>query len=214
MRSHLANYACGLCLLGAAATSSAQTTWNYQIADAGGGTSLLTWNVSGSLATPPGAVRVTPDPSLAVLISAPGIYADSYAATGASQPIPTPDGSYFQYDASMVYAPILSYDAYNAPDSGNDRFGLLATLLPPGGAGITFLYHPGTQSALIPIDFSSFNPGTYQSEQAGFGTPLTVILTVTAVPEPSTLALVTVAALSGLQLFNRGKRRPRSAAGF
>ena len=205
MKSHLAHYAGGLFLLGALATTGAQTTWNYFISDAGSGNSLVTWSVAGSLATPPGAVRVSPDPSLAVFISAPSLYADSYAASGAAQPIPTPDGSYFQYDASSVYAPILSYYANNAPGGGNDSFGLLAMLPPQGGAGITFLYHPGTESALIPIDFSDFNPGTYQSEQSGFGTPVTVNLTVSAVPEPSTLALFAVGGLSGLLLFRRRK---------
>jgi hypothetical protein len=52
-----------------------------------------------------------------------------------------------------------------------------------------FLYTPGTQSIIIPVDFSNFNPGTYQSQDSIFNTPLTVNLTV-AVPEPSTLALV------------------------
>src|SRR5882724_762226 len=207
MKADLVSYACGFFLLAAAATTRAQTTWNYFISDAGGGTSLVTWNVTGSLANPPGAVRVTPAPSLTVLVSAPGIYTDSYAANGAPQLIPAPDGSSFQYDNTSVFAPILSYDAYNAPTGGNDSFGLSAQLGPQGGAGITFFYNPGTQSALIPIDFSDFNPGTYLSEQSGFDTPLTVNLTISVVPEPSTLALFSVGGLSGLVLFRRREHR-------
>jgi hypothetical protein len=65
-----------------------------------------------------------------------------------------------------------------------------------------FHYQPGTQSALIPIDYSDFNPGTYQSEQSGFDTPLTVNLTIGAVPEPSTLALF---AAGGLLFIRRRK---------
>jgi hypothetical protein len=58
MKTNLAKYACGLCLLSAVATAPAQSTWNYFISDAGGGNSLVTWNVTGSLATSPGAVLV------------------------------------------------------------------------------------------------------------------------------------------------------------
>src|SRR5512142_241071 len=72
MKSNLANYACGFLLLGALATTSAQTTWNYFISDAGGGNSLVTWNVAGSLATPPGALRVITDRNLSLSVSAPG----------------------------------------------------------------------------------------------------------------------------------------------
>ena len=204
MKSNLANYACGLFLLGAVATSSGQTTWNYFISDAGGGNSLVTWSVTGSLATPPGAVWVTSASSITVSVNAPGIYADAYAASGTSQAIPTPDGSYFQYDNTSVYTPIMSYDAYNAPGSANDSFGLLARVN-LRDIGMLFLYQPGTQSALIPIDYSDFNPGTYQSEQSGFDTPLTVNLTVSAVPEPSTLALFAVGGLSGLLFIRRRK---------
>ena len=203
MKSNIVNYVCGLFMLGAVTTTQAQSTWNYFISDAGAGNSLVTWSVSGDLATPPGALRVTSASSLAVSVSAPGIYTDSYAASGAD--IPTPDGSYFQYYDISVYAPIVSYDAYNAPTGGNDRFGLLTTPQPRGGLGMMFLYHPGTQSALIPIDFSDINPGTYQSQQSGFGTLLTVNLTIGPVPEPSTLAFFALGGLSGLLLFCRRK---------
>ncbi len=56
-------------------------------------------------------------------------------------------------------------------------------------SGTVWNYSPGTQSVLIPVDFSGFNPGTYQSVDSGFSTPLTVTLTVAPVPEPSSLAL-------------------------
>ena len=204
MKSKLADYACSLFLLGAVATSRGQTAWNYFISDAEGGNSLVTWSVTGSLATPSGAVWMTSASSITVSVNAPGIYADAYAASGASQLIPTPDGSYFQYDNTSVYTPILSYDVYNAPSSANDSFGLLARVN-PRDIGMLFLYQPGTQSALIPIDFSDFNPGIYQSEQSGFDSPLTVNLTVSAVPEPSTLALFSAGGMSGLLLMRRRK---------
>ena len=191
--------------VGAVATAQAQSTWNYSISDAGGGNSLLTWSVAGSLATPPGAVLTSFQPSIAVPINAPGIYADSYAAGGVPQLIPAPDGSYFQLDNASVYTAIVTFQAYNAPGSGNDSFGLASSTLAPhqGDPGHEFLYHPGTQSALIPIDYSNFNPGTYQSELSGFDTPITVNLTVGLVPEPSTLALFAAAGLCRLLMLRR-----------
>jgi PEP-CTERM motif len=204
MKTNLAKCVCGLLLTGAAATAMAQSTWNYFISDAGGGNSLVTWSVTGSLATSPGGVLLISESSLAVSIAAPGIYADAYAASGTPQAIPTLDGSYFQYEPASVYVPITLYYTDNAPSNGNDGFGLITPLLPRTGPGTELLYNPGTQSALIPVDFSNFNPGTYQSEESGFNTVLTVNLTV--VPEPSTLALAGCAAIGAA--LTRRKNRP------
>ena len=205
MKTNLAKYVCGLLLPGAIATATAQSTWNYFISDAGGGNSLVTWSVTGSLATSPGAVLLTSESSLAVSIDAPGIYADSYAASGTPQSIPTLDGSNFQYPPASVYAPIALYYTDNAPGNGNDGFALISPLLPHTGPGTQLLYNPGTQSALIPVDFSSFNPGTYQSVESGFDTVLTVNLTVEPVPEPSTLALAVGAAIGAALTSRKGK---------
>jgi hypothetical protein len=205
MKANLAKYACALFLVDAVATATAQSTWNYFISDAGDGNSLVTWSVTGSLATAPGAVLLISESSLAVSIDAPGIYADSYVGNGTPQTIPTLDGSYFQYGASDLSAPISLYYTDNAPGSGNDSFSLLSPLLPHTGPGVQFLYNPGTQSALIPVEFSDFNPGTYQSEESGFNTALTVNLTVGPVPEPSTLALFALSGLGGLLALRRRK---------
>lgn len=205
MKSCPAKYAGGLCLLAAVITTPAQSTWNYFISDAGGGNSLVTWNVTGSLATSPGAVLMVSESSLAVSVNAPGIYTDAYLADGTPQALPTPDGSYFQFGESSVYTAISLYDTVNAPGSGSDTFGLSSPPLPPhlAGPGMEILYQPGTQSVLIPVDFSDFNPGTYQSVETGFDTSLTVNLTVGPVPEPSLLALSAVGGLGGLLLFRR-----------
>ncbi len=205
-RTNLINYTWGIVLLGVATSTTAQTIWNYVISDAGSGNALVTWSVAGSLATPPGAVLTVSESSLAVSVDAPGIYADAYLADGTPQILPTADGSYFQYDGSDVYAPISLYSTDNAPGSGNDSFALIAPLLPRTGVGMQLLYNPGTQSALIPIDFSNFNPGTYQSEESVFNTALTVNLTVEAVPEPSAVALVIVGAMSTLLTRKKVKR--------
>jgi hypothetical protein len=207
IRTYFGKYASGTLFVSAVAAAQAQSTWNYFISDAGGGNSLLTWNVSGSLAIPPGATLTTFQTSIAISINAPGIFADAFAPTGSPQSIPTPDGSYFQLDGFTVYSAVDLFNASNAPGSGNDSFGLLAHLFPhQGDPGHQFLYNPGTQSALIPIDFSDFNRGIYQSQQSGFDTPVTVNLTVGPVPEPSALALSTLGGLTGLMLLRREGR--------
>ncbi len=183
--------------------ATAQSTWNYFIADGGNGSSLVTWSVTGSLATSPGAVLLISAPSLTVSVNAPGIYIDSYAASGTPQSIPTLDGSNIQYTPGSVYEPISSYYTYNATGDGNDSFGLIAPLLPHTGPGTQLLYHPGTQSVIIPVDFSDFNTGTYQSLVTAFNTTLTVYLTVEPVPEPSTMALFAVSGLGTLLFFRR-----------
>ena len=198
MKSFFVKCTFGVLLLGAAATSPAQSIWNYFITDAGSGNSLLTWSVSGDLATPPGSTVVVYERNFDVLINAPGIFADSFAGSGGSQDIPTPDGSYFE--TGDIYFSILLYSASNATGSGSDSFGLQAPAPPRGPTGGEFSYVPGTQSALIPIDFSNFNPGTYQSQESEFSSPLTVNLTIGAVPEPSTLVLAAFGSLSSLLL--------------
>jgi len=204
MKTNLGKYACAIFLLGAVATATAQSTWNYFISDAGNGNSLVTWNVTGSLATSPGASWMSAGPFMAVPISAPGIYADSYLADGTPQSLPTLDGSYF-YDAmGGQEGPITGYYTYNAAGSGDDGFGLLLSIFPTR-SGDRLIYNPGTQSVLIPVDYSDFNPGTYQSQMSEFIPALTVNLTVGPVPEPSTLALFAVGGLNGLLLFRRRK---------
>lgn len=188
----------GLLLLGAVASSSAQSTWNYLLSNAGGGNSRLTWSVTGDLASPPGSAWTISGGRSSSLIPlevhAAGIFADSYLADGTPQSISTPDGSYFQLDQSQVYQPIASYAASNASGSGEDSFGLVSQLF-FGQTGIPLLYHPGTQSVVLPIDFSAFNPGIYQSLESGFSSPLVVTLTVASIPEPSTTACIMLGVL-------------------
>ena len=200
--------ACGILLSGAAATATAQSTWNFFITDAGGGDSLVTWNVTGDLATPPGATWSGSGWPQAILVSAPGIYADSYAGDGTPQSLPTPDGSYLLNNSGDPFA-ITGYYTYHAPAGSDDGFGLVTSvgsgfsgpLFAPGQQQIT--YYSGTQSALIPVDYADFNPGFYQYVMDQFSPDLTVNLTVGAVPEPSTLALGMLGGLSGLMFFGR-----------
>lgn len=203
MKLELAKYVCCLPLFGAITTVPAQTVWNYFISDAGGGNSLVTWNVTGSLATSPGAVLLASETSLAITVNAPGIYADAYSADGTSQALATPDGSYYQLGGSEVYAGIFLYETGNAAGGGNDSFGLAAPLVSHTGPGMEFLYDPGTQSVLIPVAFSEFNPGSYQSSESGFDTPLTVNLTVEPAPEPSPATLTALGILGGWLMVRR-----------
>lgn len=199
MKANLGKYAFGIFLLGAFATAPAQSIWNYFITDAGGGNSLVTWSVTGSVAAQTAITGPrTPGPSIVVSVNAPGIYGDAYSASG-NQVIPTPEGSYFR--DGELYSQIVLYSTSNTPAGGNDSFGLLTPNTLPGTGGAVFTYVPGTQSVLIPVSFSDFNPGTYQSVESGFTAPLTVNLTIGAVPEPSTLALLAMSGLVGALLF-------------
>ena len=155
----------------------------------------MTWNVTGSLATIPGAVLVTPAPSLAISVVAPGIYTGTYSAGDSAQELADPDGSSFQYYPGTVNVPIVQYATATAATGGNESFGLIAPLLPATGPGMDLFYAPGTQSVLIRLPFSDFNPGTYQSVESVFNTPLTVTLTVATVPEPPVLALAMLGAV-------------------
>ena len=188
------------CLLGVGSMASAQSTWNYHITDAGNGNSLVTWYATGTVtAQPPFTNPRVPGAAIAVSIDAQGIFNDAFSGSG-SQLIPTPDGSYFY--TGDIYRSVVLFTAINAPASGNDNFALLT---PPGlPNGVLWDYHPGTQTALIPIDFSNFNPGTYQSVDSAFTTLLTVTLTVEPVPEPAShwlFATALPAACVGLRRF-------------
>jgi hypothetical protein len=196
VKSTFLTCAFALWLLGAV-TGGAQTTWNYFISPSGSGNldSIVTWNVTGSLATIPGAVLVTPAPSLAISVVAPGIYINTYSAGGSAQELADPDGSSFQYYPGTVNVPIVQYATATAAAGGNESFGLIAPLLPATGPGMDLFYAPGTQSVLIRLPFSDFNPGTYESVESVFSTPLTVTLTVEAAPEPSTFTLATLGAV-------------------
>jgi hypothetical protein len=195
MKTNLAKYTFCLLVAGVVASAPAQSTWNFYLTEAGGGNSLVTWNVAGALATPPGSGLMVSGSTLTVAVSAPGIYTDAYLADGTPQALPTPDGSYFQDSGTEVYFPIGGFYAENASGNANDSFGLTAFLPPRTGPGILLLYNPGTQSAVVPLDFSDFNPGTYQSHENIFSTDLTVNLTVESVPEPSTPALIVAAGI-------------------
>ena len=199
MKLNIAKHAGGLFLLAAVATTQAQSTWNYFISDAGGGNSLVTWSVTGDLVTPSGAAWMSVGPFLAVPISAPGIYADSYVADGTPQSLPTPDGSYLLDLVGGKQGLLSGYYALNAAGSSDDGFGLMVGLFSTR-LGDHLTYNAGTQSALIPIPYSDFNPGTYQSQIPGYGFAMTMNLTVGVVPEPSTVTLLVLGGLNGLLL--------------
>ena len=72
--------------------------------------------------------------------------------------------------------------------------------------GNTIVYTPAQDSGTIAVPFSSFNAGTYQYVDSGggigFTTPITYNLTVSSVPEPSSLSLLAVG-LGGLAMMGR-----------
>jgi PEP-CTERM motif len=199
--------ACGLALLGAVASACGQSTFDYFVSDAGGGNSLVTWDASGSITTSPGAVwKSTGGDFGGLSVDTPGIYVDSYAGSGQFQYIPTPDGSYFHNSELNRNFPIQIYYTQNSLGGSNDWFALIS--LASASAGQHIIYNAGTQSAIIPVPFSDFNPGTYQTIWATgtfLDTTTTVNLTVIPAPEPSTMALSAVGWL-GVWLFYRRRK--------
>lgn len=195
MKNNFTALFCGFALLGTIATATAQTTVNYYITDVGGGNSRITWNVAGSLITPPGVVwSVTNGQFLGLSIDAPGIFNNGYTGPGAS--IPTPDGSYF-HNTELGKNIAITQVAAGVVGSTNYIF-LYGSSSVATASGQHIIYTAGTQSVIIPIAFSNFNVGTYQSANpliygAGkyFDTTLTVNLTVGAVTPPPTLGIST-----------------------
>lgn len=207
IKTNLIKLICGLAMLGMAATGMAQSTWNYYISDAGDGFSLVTWTVTGSLTTSTGSVYTSAGGFGGVYVMAPGIFADDYTGSQGTQNITIHDDSYFYTTELDQDFPIILYYTYNASGSDNDAFLLLSYSTATEGQHV--IYNAGTESALIPISFSEFNPGTYQTVLAAgtlFDTATTVNLTVGAVPEPSTLALFALGGLGGVFLCRRRKQ--------
>lgn len=187
-----------------ATIAGAQTTWNYFISDVGGGNSLVTWSVTGTLATPPGDLLVIDESPLPISIVAQGIYASSYS-TDFTAGIPNLDGSYYAF--GIAYDLIDQYSVNTAVFNGYQSFALAASL-PPKAAGELLVYTPGTQSVVLPIAFSDFNPGTYSSMESLFSNPMTVNLTVEPAPEPSSWALAVGAGLSTVLMARRRSAKP------
>ncbi|HEX4349590.1 MAG TPA: hypothetical protein VH251_04360, partial [Verrucomicrobiae bacterium] len=143
-----------LTLLGPAAM--AQSTFDYFITAFGPSNSRVTWNVTGSLATAPGAAWEGTGQFGGVPIETSGLFAAGYTGTQFPQSISAPDGSYFH---NTELAQNFAINSYFAGVLGSTNiFGLVT------GPGTTALgqhltYNAGSQSVIIPIPFSDFNVG-------------------------------------------------------
>jgi hypothetical protein len=84
---------------------------------------------------------------------------------------------------------------------------LVSTLGVAQGNRVT--YAPATDSAIIDVPISIFNPGTYSYAETagtgGFGQINYNLTVVQAIPEPSTLALSALGGLGWLLTFRRRK---------
>jgi hypothetical protein len=95
---------------------------------------------------------------------------------------------------------------YTGTYNGTGYFDILISGTTDYGDHLT--YYAGTQSAIIPVPFSDFNPGTYQTSYAAgtfFDTATTANLTIGTAPEPTTMALAAMGGLGGLLTFRSRK---------
>lgn len=207
MKKTLTKILCCLTLLSAPATVMAQSTFNYYVTSAGGSSSLVTWNATGSLTALPGAAwEVSGNQFGGVPIQTSGIFINSYAGTSFPQSIPTPDGSYYH---NTELGQNFAINLYYAGVSGSsDIFGLVCLAATTANGQHLTYDAAGTQSATIPTPYSDFIAGAHQSTWAAgtfFNTSVTVNLTVGAVPEPTSLTLVAMGGLGLLLKFHRRK---------
>lgn len=204
MKTNLAKLAYGLALLGAAATAPAQSTMNINLSDDGSGNTAISWTVSGDLVSG-GATAGT------YISGAGGVVA--YFESFSSGSLIGPGGG-----TSLTLIPVSGGGTLTDLSNGNSRqitgvrfgyngVGLMfdSQLLINAGAGDILQYTAGTDSYVVAMPYSSFTEGNYQYVNYSFlSQPLTFNLTVGAVPEPTTLALVAMGGLSML-LYRRRK---------
>jgi hypothetical protein len=206
MKNNLTKYVCGIFLLVTLTTARAQSTFNYYITPAGGTHSQVTWNVTGSLTQSPGVAWEAGGQFGGVPIETAGLFISSYTGKSFPQSISVPDGSYYH---NTELGQNFAINLYSATIFGStDIFGLVTSPATTAD-GQHLIYTAATQSVIIPIPYSDFNAGNYQSTFAAgtfFDTSVTVNLTVGAVPEPSTLDLSAMGGLGTLLCFRRRKK--------
>jgi len=209
MKRIVNNLVCGFALLGAALSTSAQSTVNYTLTDAGNSETRVSWNITGDFVGS-GMEWTTVNNTWGM-----------YGITGRF-------GNYLNgspFSSPANFYPVVGAGTFSDPTGGNtvapNTTAALAGVTFVNVSGITLLgvvfssdfpfvpqiglnngdrvtYTPGTDSGIIAVPFSDFIPGTYQFilpagpsiNGGGWATTLTENLTIGVVPEPSTLTLV------------------------
>jgi hypothetical protein len=215
MKTNLLKLLCGVAVLGAAATASAQSTLHLSLSDAGSGRTTVSWLWTGDLASPGGAETTS---NLSGIMGLGTPFPGFINNIGANLDFIPLSGfgtlSDLTHSASQQFQG-LQFNPFGMTDTMVLWLGdsTPSTMLPVTG-GDHLQYSAAVDSAIIDVPFSCFNPGTYQTISLGaaiagpdagpFTTDTTYNLTVgpSEVPEPSTLVLSLV---GGLLLFRRRK---------
>jgi hypothetical protein len=181
----------------AAVNARAQSTFDINVSNAGGGQSLVTWSFTGEIVGA-GLTNLFAGPLWIYGFDAggPGAY------TGESKYIDfAGGGELLNVDSGQhkdFIAIILENDVTNS--SVVLFLSSIALVANPGEA---VKYTSGIESIIVPVDYSNFTPGVYTTTVSSFiFNSFTETLTVGPVPEPSALAM---AGLGGacLLLFRR-----------
>jgi len=203
------NLFCGLVCLGATLSASAAGTPGLTITLQDAGNSQTEFSFSANFFVTNTGIWVTSttisgisglEPTFSGCINDLGIYTDPIKAI-AFGTFNNPNGA---IDGGTTFAQLVGLQFvaqggsdYSVAPNWDDTLGI--------GPGDRVTYTPSTDSTIIDVPFSIFNPGTYSyTEMAGtgvFGQNVNYTLNVVgAIPEPSTLVL---AGMGGLLLFRR-----------
>jgi hypothetical protein len=211
MKTKLLKLTCGLALLGAAISASAAGSPLFTITLQDGGNSQTLVSLAGNSFLNITGLSVSGNPPVNTISAFSPVFSGWISDLG----------GYTGNNALSVFGTFsnvngvsrggtasAALDGIQIVSNGGSSYTLdlnLGSALGVGGGDIVH-YSPGSNSELINVPFSVFNPGTYNYTQTSVFNP-NIFYTLTVVqptPEPSTLAL---AGLGGLGLLWQFRRR-------
>lgn len=203
LQSGLATLACGLIPFGAAAASPPQTTIEISLQHAGPGQTALSWSLSGYLVSPGGQ---TLSGNINQVYSVSALFAGLINDLGANTNYIPLSG--FGTLSDLNSSASRQFKGIQLDNSGKISLFLgdfVSTDQPftplPVSGGDQLHYSAAADYVVLDLPVTAFNPGSYQYLNPGeasssqpdltiFTSDMHVNLTVSPIPEPSTLMLV------------------------